>query len=178
MSDFYEIDFLDVETKKSGDAIVLRYELAGEIFIHVVDGGYQSTGEKLSELLKTHYGKPSFIDHVVVTHNDGDHTGGIKTILERYDVGILWMLRPWAYAEEIIHRFSRYTNAINLERTLKEAYSNLFALEEIATRKNITIMEPFQGAQIGAFTVMAPTRDRFLDLVVFSDKDSSENCRR
>jgi hypothetical protein len=28
MPDFFEVDFLDVETKKSGDAIPLRYESA------------------------------------------------------------------------------------------------------------------------------------------------------
>ncbi|MCI0736795.1 MAG: competence protein ComEC, partial [Beijerinckiaceae bacterium] len=44
------------------------------------------------------------------------------------------------------------------------------ALEEIAARKGIAIYEPFQGAAIGAFTVMAPTRARYLDLIVESEK--------
>ena len=68
MSDFYEIDFLGVGTSKSGDAITMRYKQDGEIFIHVVDGGYQSTGETLVAHIREHYDDPSFIDHVVVTH--------------------------------------------------------------------------------------------------------------
>lgn len=45
MADYFEIDFLGVETKKSGDAIALRYERNGATYIHVVDGGYATTGE-------------------------------------------------------------------------------------------------------------------------------------
>ena len=51
MADYFEIDFLDVEAKKSGDAITLRYELAGETFIHVIDGGYQACGETVVSFL-------------------------------------------------------------------------------------------------------------------------------
>ena len=45
MDDYFEIDFLDVEAKKSGDAICIRYRRNGSTFIHVVDGGYQQSGE-------------------------------------------------------------------------------------------------------------------------------------
>jgi len=170
MTDFFEIDFLDVETKKSGDAICLRYQLGGESFIHVVDGGYQNTGEKLVSHIKKYYDDPSYIDHVIATHNDGDHSIGLRSVLENFNIRTLWMLRPWVYADELIGRFSRYTNVENLRKALREAYSNLAALEDIANEKGIRIVEPFQGARIGAFTVMAPTRSRFLDLVVDSDK--------
>ena len=44
MSDFLEIDFVDIESRKSGDAVPLRYELAGKKTIHVVDGGFQDSG--------------------------------------------------------------------------------------------------------------------------------------
>ena len=37
MSDFFEIDFLDVEAKDSGDAIPLRYKIGDETRIHVTD---------------------------------------------------------------------------------------------------------------------------------------------
>ena len=39
MADFFELDFFDVETDKSGDAIAVRYEVAGQTFVHLVDGG-------------------------------------------------------------------------------------------------------------------------------------------
>jgi hypothetical protein len=42
MADFYEIDFVPVHTAKSGDAIAIRYELGGQTYVHVVDGGFTS----------------------------------------------------------------------------------------------------------------------------------------
>jgi beta-lactamase superfamily II metal-dependent hydrolase len=174
LADYFEIDFLDVEAKSSGDAICVRYELNGQTFIHVVDGGYQSTGEKVVNFINKYYGNPKRIDHVVATHNDGDHAGGLQRVLEDFEVGALWMLRPWTYAAELLPRFKRYKTVEGLENALREAYSNLAALEEIALRRKIKICEPFQGATVGAFQVMAPTRSRFLDLVVSSEKTPEE----
>jgi hypothetical protein len=57
VADYFEVDFLDVEAKSSGDAICVRYELNSHTFIHVVDGGYQSTGEKVVNFLNKYYGK-------------------------------------------------------------------------------------------------------------------------
>ncbi|MBW8042627.1 MAG: MBL fold metallo-hydrolase [Planctomycetes bacterium] len=170
MSDFFEIDFLDVQSVNSGDAIPLRYQLNGNIYIHVVDGGYQETGEHVVKHIRTYYGKPTFIDNVVVTHPDGDHAGGLRRVLEEFDIGTLWMLRPWLYADELIDRFSRFTSVDNLIIRLKELYPNIAALEKLAIEKQVTISEPFQGARIGEFIVMAPSKSRYLDLVVESDK--------
>jgi hypothetical protein len=170
MADFFEIDFLDVEARKSGDAICLRYEVAGQQTIHVVDGGYQDTGDKVLEHLRKYYGDPSFIDRVIVTHNDGDHTGGLRKVLAEKEVGELWMLRPWLYAEHLIDRFPTYSSVTHLRSRLRSAYGNLAALEDIADTRGIPIREPFQGAQIGAFRVLAPTPQRYLDLIVESEK--------
>jgi len=49
MADSYEVDFLPVETDKSGDAIALRYTIDGVTRVHVVDGGYLKTGETIVE---------------------------------------------------------------------------------------------------------------------------------
>jgi len=168
MADYYEIDFLDVETDSSGDAITVRYEVGGETLVHVVDGGYQVTGPAICSHIKKHY-STTYVDHVVVTHCDRDHTGGLATVLEEMDVGILWMLRPWEYAEELLPRFATYTSVDRLRARLKGIYSKLVELEEIANRKGILILDPFQGATIGAFTVMAPSRARYLDLIVASE---------
>jgi hypothetical protein len=168
LADFFEIDFLDVEAKSSGDAICLRYESAGRKYIHVVDGGYQSTGEKVVDFIKRYYDSPTRIDHVVATHNDGDHAGGLQQVFEDFEVGSLWMLCPWHYASQLLPYFKRFTSVEGLAKALKEAYPNLAALEEIAIRKRIPIQEPFQGAQIGAFRLMAPTLQLFADLVISS----------
>lgn len=170
MADFFEIDFLSVNSPKSGDAIPLRYKVGELEYIHVVDGGFQKTGESLAAHIREYYGQSAYIDNVVATHPDGDHAGGLRTILEEFEVGALWMHRPWLYAHDLIDGFARFTKPDNLAKRLKEIYPNIAMLEEIADEQNIPIFEAFQGAKIGEFTVMAPTRKRFLDLVVESEK--------
>lgn len=170
MSDFYEIDFLNVESKKSGDAIPLRYRVNGITRIHITDGGFQDTGDKVVQHVNKYYDNPNTIDAVIVSHPDGDHAGGLRTVLETFNVSELWMLRPWLYADELIDRFARFSNVENLVRRLKEVYPNIAALEEIAESKGIPIYAPFQGEVIGEFIVLAPTKERYLDLVVESEK--------
>jgi hypothetical protein len=170
MADYFEIDFLDVEAKKSGDAIPIRYSLNGTTRIHVTDGGFQDTGDILVKHINKYYDAPSYIDAVVVTHPDVDHAGGLRKLFEEYEIGELWMLRPWLYADELIDRFKRFTSIDNLVKRLKELYPNLTVLEELAEEHDVPIYEPFQGATIGDFVVMAPTKVRYLDLVVESDK--------
>lgn len=176
MADFYEIDFLGVETKKSGDAIVVRTETDGIVRTHVVDGGFQETGQPLCDHIRKYYGEEHFVDAVIATHQDGDHAGGLRSVLEEFKVGALYMNRPWAFAEELLGRFKRYSTADGLEKRLREAYPNLVALEEIAEEKGVPIFEAFQGCVIGAFTVVAPSKSRFLDLVVWSEKTPEEKA--
>lgn len=170
MPNYFEVDFMDVETKRSGDAISIRYEIDGITTIHIVDAGFQETGPKIVEKIRNNYGSPQRIDHVVATHPDGDHAGGLRTVLNEFEIGTLWMHRPWLHADELIEQFSRFSNVENLKKRLKEIYPNIVALEEIANAKGIAIKEAFQGTKIGAFTVMSPTKSRYLDLVVESEK--------
>lgn len=170
MSDFFEIDFLDVESQKSGDAIPLRYQMNGMTLIHVVDGGFQATGDSVVAHVRKYYGNPSRVDSVVATHPDGDHAGGLRAVLKEFEIGELWMLRPWEYAGEIIHRFENYTSVEKLQQKLKACFPNIAALEEIALERGIPMFEPFQGAEIGEFRVLAPTKARYLDMIVESQK--------
>ena len=173
MESYFEIDFLSVGEAQSGDAIALRYNRdEGTTLVHVVDGGFQDDGPHVMAHLRKYYGGTG-INHVVLTHPDADHAGGLRTVLEEFSVlpgGGLWMLRPWVYAAELLDHFARFTTVGGLENALREAYPNVAALEEIAQRRAIPIYEPFQGARIGAFTVLAPSKARYLQLVVDSDK--------
>jgi hypothetical protein len=170
MTDFFELDFLGVETKKSGDAIGIRYSVGGRAYIHLVDGGYKETGQKILRHFDTYYGSSSQIDHLVTTHNDGDHTGGLCEVIESGRVKKAWLLCPWHYADELMDRFPTYNSVERLRSHLKAQYSNLAAVEETAHRYGVPIAAPFQNAEIGAFRVMAPSRSRYLNLVVNSDK--------
>lgn len=135
----------------------------------MIDGGYQATGPSIVKHINKHYGA-NRIDHLVVTHCDRDHTGGLAHVLENMEIGTLWMLRPWLYAEELLPRFATYNDSDRLRSRLRGIYASLKDLEVIAQRRKIPILDPFQGAKIGAFTVLAPTRHRYLDMIVNSDK--------
>ncbi|MCR2834507.1 MBL fold metallo-hydrolase [Parerythrobacter lacustris] len=169
-SDYFEIDFLAVETAKSGDAITLHYTLDDRSYTHVVDGGFTETGEKILNHINKYYGDDDFIDHVVLTHSDGDHARGLKHVLENGNIGCLWMNRPWLYVDELIDRFKTYNSADALKARLRKCYPTVVELEEIAFRKGIQINEAFQGASIGAFRVMSPPKEMYLDLIVASEK--------
>jgi hypothetical protein len=177
--DYFEIDLLDVESDKSGDAITLRYRVNGSVMIHVVDGGFQLTGESVVNHIRNYYANPPYADHVVSTHSDSDHAGGLRAVLDTCSVGRLWLLRPWLYADALLPHFERVTSRDYLVRVLKDAYPNIAALEAIAQRRGIPISEPLQGAHIGAFTVLAPSLPRYLHLVLRSDctPDSTAKTR-
>ncbi len=170
MIEYYEIDFHSPKSSKSSDAITIRYKQNGEVLIHVIDGGFQDNADSIITHMDKFYDKPLVIHRVIVTHPDLDHTGGLLTLLDNYKVGELWMLRPWIYAEEIIDRFKRFTSIENLQKRLHEIYPSIDELEKKANEKRIPIYEPFQGSLIGPFTVLAPSKSRYLDLIVESEK--------
>jgi beta-lactamase superfamily II metal-dependent hydrolase len=169
VSDFIELDFLDVESEKSGDAITVRYSVAGNDAVHVIDGGYINTGDKVVAHLKKWYGGAS-VQHVVLTHPDQDHANGLRKVLEECQVGALWMHRPWLYAAELLPSFPTYKSADALSSKLRALYPGPAALEDIAKERKIYIYEPFQGARIGQFAVAAPSKARYLQLIVDSDR--------
>jgi beta-lactamase superfamily II metal-dependent hydrolase len=169
VADFYEVDLLPVHTSKSGDAIALRYQIGSNWWVHVVDGGYESTAPDLSAHIRKYYNTTT-INNVVVTHPDKDHAEGLAPILREFKVETLWMLRPWQYAQALLPHFARYSSVTNLVERLKEEYPYVAQLEEIAASKGIHIREPLQGEFIGPFRVLAPSLPRYLSLVVESDK--------
>lgn len=170
MADFFEVDFLGVETKSSGDAITVRYSINdSEPSIHVVDGGYIETSDKIIAHLQKHYGS-TVIENVVLTHPDRDHANGLRKILEECEVHMLWMHRPWNYARELLPYFPSYSSVDRLRSKLQSVYAAPVELERIALEQGIPITEPFQGRMIGPFHVMAPSFERWFKCVIDSNK--------
>lgn len=166
----YEIDFLSVG-ESNGDAICVRYGQHGSRYtIHVVDAGYSDTGQSVVDHLNAYYGRPTYIDHVVLSHADRDHAGGLPTVLESFDVGTLWMNRPWLYAEEIVDRFHGNFTVQGLRNRIRDEYPLLVEIERIAERRGIPINEVFAGHEIGAFRVLAPLRGTYLSLIPELDR--------
>jgi beta-lactamase superfamily II metal-dependent hydrolase len=159
----YEIEFLPVGNgEKSGDAILVRYGEEGNYKIMVVDGGGKESGQALVEHIQKYY-NTSYVDYVVNTHPDQDHASGLSVVLEELEVGELWIHRPWEYTSNILEHFKdgRITEK-SLKERLEKAFKYAFSLEELAKEKSIKILEPYEGARIGKFTVLSPNINWYL----------------
>jgi len=162
----FELDFLPVGEDGSGDAITVRYSVGDDGFlVMVVDGGYSDTTETIINHITQHYGPNVIISDMVLSHADNDHACGLIGVLERFTVRRLWMNRPWLYCPDILHFFHGNFTLEGLERELKRKHSYLVELEALAAKKGTQVLEAFQGAQIGAFTVLAPSRERYISLL-------------
>ena len=163
----YEIDFLAVgDGERSGDAIALRYSDGRTYRIHVIDGGDHAAGARMVDHIRKYYGDPNYIDAVTCTHGDDDHSSGLREVIKAFKVGGIWMNRPWLYASAIIEDFndSRMTVA-SLKRHLQEKYPILAEIEALAEERGIPIHEAFQGDAWGAFTILAPSKERYIRLI-------------
>lgn len=159
----YEVDFLAVGEKKSGDAICIRwgnlYGSRDEQKVVVIDAGYASTGEKVIEHLETYY-KTNTIDLLISTHPDGDHVGGLAHVLENSEVKEFWIHKPWEHNENLSKEFAdgRITDA-SIARRMQENLQKAYDAVKIAEKKQIKIEEPFQGKtwDEAKLTVIGPT---------------------
>jgi beta-lactamase superfamily II metal-dependent hydrolase len=167
----FEIDFLPVGDS-NGDAICIQYTVNanGGVWVHVVDGAYAETGECIVEHIQTHYGRNFYIDHMVLSHADNDHATGLVEVMKRMTVKNLWMNRPWKYAVQTIGHFHQGYTLDGLERKMREMHPYLVDLEREAIRQGTQIHDVFQGVQIGKFTVLAPSRDRYIRLIPDLDR--------
>lgn len=160
----YEVDFLPVGDSY-GDAIVVRYgdEQSG-YWLHVVDGGRTDTSQTIIDHVEKYY-PGYFINHMVLSHADNDHACGLIGVLQHFEVKNLWMNRPWLYANEVLQHFHGNFTLQGLIDAMKEMHPYLVELEQIAIDKGTQIHEVFQGTQIGRFTVLAPSKPRYIDLI-------------
>lgn len=145
----YEIDFLPVgDGSRSGDAIAVRYgDLEGspaDQTVIVIDGGFTDDGEALVELLWNAYGTRR-ADIVVATHPEQDHIRGLEVVLERLEVGQLWMHRPWVHSGSFAASRSTRFATLQLSESLQESMTEASQLEVIAAERNILVLEPFMG---------------------------------
>lgn len=154
----YEIDYLPVgEGQRSGDAISVRYgNLHGtraEQTVIVIDGGDKASGEAMVEHIVNHYGT-DYVDYVVSTHPDSDHTSGLAVVMEKLKVGTLLMHRPWEHVADIKESFKdeRWTDR-GISEKVEKALKHACDLEAIAERKGTKIVEPFQGVKDGSETI-------------------------
>jgi beta-lactamase superfamily II metal-dependent hydrolase len=116
--------------------------------------------------IRANYGTKR-VDLVVNSHPDGDHASGLSVVLDKLDVGAVYMHRPWEHSAIVREYFhdGRITDK-SLAEHMQEKMAAAYALEQAALQKGLTPIEPFQGQQIGDFWVMSPHRDWYIhDLI-------------
>lgn len=162
----FELDFLPVGDS-NGDAICAQYtaDANGGVLVHVVDGGFADTGERIVEHIRTHYGRSFFINHMVLSHADNDHAVGLVEVMKRMKVANLWMNRPWKFAAQTIQHFHRAYTLDGLIRRMRDMHPYLISLEEEAAKQGTQVHDVFKGEKVGHFTVLAPSRDRYIRLI-------------
>lgn len=163
----FEIEFLPVgDASKAGDAIVVRYGSNGQYQVIVIDGGTDDAGDNLAKHIQQYYGPRTIIDHVVSTHPDSDHACGLRAVMKAFPVRILWLHGVWHHASELLPYFDdkRWT-VDGVEKKIRGEYSVIGELLDLAAAQNTPVYEPFQGQQIGPFTVLSPSRWAYLRLV-------------
>ncbi|WP_342710043.1 hypothetical protein AAFG13_37630 [Bradyrhizobium sp. B124] len=169
----YEIDFLR-PGDSSGDAIIMRWGETkdGPFYINIIDGGFTDTGDQIIEHVEKHYAKSAKIANVVLSHADNDHAPGLIKVLEHsnFTISNLWMNKPWDYVDEVIDSFHGAYTREGLIKKMREMHPYLVEMEKIANKRGITINAPLQGAKIGPFTVLAPSRQRYIKLIPDLDK--------
>lgn len=172
----YEIDFLSTSSDtKSGDAIAVRfgnlYGQRNEQTVVVIDGGFTDDGERLVDLIRTHY-HTEYVDLVISTHPDQDHINGLLVVLDQMQVGELWMHLPWEHNRGLADKFvdGRITDNSISDR-LKAGLNKAHALYELAIEKGVTVREPFAGRtdRTGCVKVLGPSRNYYESLIPYFD---------
>lgn len=159
----YEVDFLPVgDGGRSGDAIAVRFGNLNnplQQYVIVIDGGFTDTGTEMVKHIKTHY-NTSYVDLVISTHPDSDHSAGLAVVLTDLNVGALWMHKPWEHTDNIARMFkdARVTDQ-SVEDKLLRSLNDACELESIANRRNISVVEPFTGVSAfdGQVAVVGPS---------------------
>jgi beta-lactamase superfamily II metal-dependent hydrolase len=159
----YEIDYLAVgEGERSSDAICLRYgNLAGrrdEQTVMTIDGGTLDSGNLLVAHVKKYYGT-DVVDIALLSHPDVDHASGMRQVLEGLKVQQVVMHLPWNHSTDVKALLDdARVSANSIKERAKRTLSAAREIEQLATRKNIPIVEPFAGCKnSNGLIVLGPT---------------------
>lgn len=169
----YEMDFIGTKvSQKDATSICMRWQNRnGSYTIGVFDGGFAAHGEAAKELLEEYYldyGE-RYIDFVICSHPHEDHILGLSVILENFDVGALYMNRPWAHLNELLplaRAKDGRTTRDSLERRLRKNYKQMDELEKLAEKRGVPIYDALEGCVIeNRLTVLSPSIDFYIQLL-------------
>ena len=153
----------DMDTR-FGDCILI-YDSSSLI---VYDCGHVRHAESVEEFLQKNAAINSI--HIVVSHNDSDHTNGVCTLLEWLFWQGKYMVRVYThqYLKHSVTIFNKIDdgrrNRDSLKRALLEEFDNIKEIIEKANELNFPAIEALKGTDVGFCTIVGPTVDEFTDV--------------
>lgn len=164
----FQVDYFPVgDGSCCGDAISLCYWnplTPNDKKVVVIDGGNLESGEAMVEHILNFYGTKK-VNYVFSTHLDADHIKGLKVILEKLEVGTLFMHQPWEHASETSDLYKKPMTQAQLESKLQKSLDQVAELEKIAVEKEVPIEEIFAGDTIdGNIFVLGPSKEYYEEL--------------
>lgn len=153
----------DLDTR-FGDCILL-YDNTSLV---VYDCGHTKHAEAVEEFLKSN----SLISqvHIVVSHNDSDHTDGVCGLLD-------WLNAQGKYTVSVYtHQYLKHVDTIldkiddgrrnrdSLKRSLLAEFDNIKTIIESAQAYDFNAVEALSGTSVGNCRIVGPTIDEFTDV--------------
>ena len=161
-----------------GDCILL-YD-SGSLIVY--DCGHA----KHTQAVKTFLGSNSLIKqvHIVVSHNDSDHTSGICELLE-------WLNARAKHSVTVyLHQYLKHVDTIldkiddgrrnreSLKRALLAEFDNIKEIIETTQACGFTAKEALNGTGVGNCTIVGPTEDEFTDADLIPDLQTNNPRQR
>lgn len=169
---------LEIDMFSLGDAdSILVTKWTGEYSRRVlIDGGNASSSDTVQKFLRDQ--GIWYIDDVVCSHPHDDHAAGLIPLLRDSGVcfGTLWVHVPQNHINLLGYRLGLYR--LSQSKRVQKAVKGLETIDEllaVAKTKNVTVREPFAGANIGFMTVCGPSVEYYRELLPeFADLDHLE----
>ncbi len=157
---------------RADSLLVTRWDEWGPTRV-LVDGGRRGHADTVRAFLEEH--EVARIHHVVCTHYDDDHAGGLVELIkdESLRFGKAWVHVPgWhvdrAEAENALSQVAGLEKARTAIKSLRTSDALLAAIED----RGLSHEEPFSGSRIGFMTVCGPSESFYEELVGdFEDAD-------
>ncbi len=153
----------------NADSIYVRHWTNSVPTNILIDGGRKAHVDQIEEFLEERSKDTpecsSTVHHLVCTHSDDDHAGGLVPLVENEEFHIeqAWVhdLRGTEFLPSGYRDSLRRWGANRLLEKIESSEQTRIALLEALETRNISCKDPFAGAQIGPIWVLGPTVEFF-----------------
>lgn len=165
----HEIFFLSLG---NADCIYVRHWTNGIPTNILIDGGNKSDVSKIESFLEER-GKDSelckpTIHHLICTHSDNDHVGGLVPFVEnrKFHIEQAWvhdLRRTNLLPDDNDKIMLKYWNADKLLEKIEASEQTRIALLEALEARRIPHFDPYAHQMIGPLQVLSPSREFFAE---------------